>query len=78
VGNELCGVKWRNWKMMFKELENATSEVKSYGVPRFYDLYVDPKEEHPNDPRSKSILRVKKLSFTLSWARMTAALPKPE
>jgi arylsulfatase len=51
VGNELCGVKWRNWKMMSKGLDNATSEVKSYGIPRFYDLYVDPKEEHPQDPR---------------------------
>ena len=51
VGNELCGAKWRNWKMMLKGLDNATSEVKSYGIPRFYDLYVDPKEEHPQDPR---------------------------
>jgi arylsulfatase A-like enzyme len=51
VGNELCGVKWRNWKMMFKELDTATGEIKTYGVPRFYDLYVDPKEEHPLDPR---------------------------
>jgi arylsulfatase A-like enzyme len=51
VGNELCGVKWRNWKMMFKELSDAMGEVKSYGLPRFYDLYVDPKEEHPQDPR---------------------------
>ena len=38
-------------KMMFKELDTATGEVKTYGVPRFYDLYVDPKEEHPLDPR---------------------------
>ena len=50
VGNELCGVKWRNWKMMFKELDEATGPVKTYGLPRFYDLYVDPKEEHPLDP----------------------------
>ncbi len=51
VGNELCGVKWRNWKMMFKELDDATSPVNTYGIPRFYDLCVDPKEEHPLDPR---------------------------
>jgi arylsulfatase len=51
VGNELCGVKWRNWKMMFKELDEATGPVNTYGIPRFYDLYVDPKEEHPLDPR---------------------------
>ena len=37
--------------MMFKELDDATGSVNTYGVPRFYDLYVDPKEEHPLDPR---------------------------
>jgi hypothetical protein len=51
VGNELCGVKWRNWKMMLKELDDATGPVETYGIPRFYDLYVDPKEEYPLDPR---------------------------
>jgi arylsulfatase len=51
VGNELCGVKWRNWKMMLKGLDDAVGEVKTYGIPRFYDLYVDPKEEHPLDTR---------------------------
>jgi arylsulfatase A-like enzyme len=51
VGNELFGVKWRNWKMMLKELDDAAAPVKTYGVPLFYDLYVDPKEEHPLDPR---------------------------
>jgi len=51
VGNELCGVKWRNWKMMFKELDEATGPVNTYSIPRFYDLYADPKEQHPLDPR---------------------------
>jgi arylsulfatase len=51
VGNALFGVKWRNWKMMLKELDEATGPVNTYGIPRFYDLYVDPKEEHPLDPR---------------------------
>jgi arylsulfatase len=37
--------------MMFKELDEATGPVNTYGIPRFYDLYVDPKEEHPRDPR---------------------------
>ena len=51
VGNELYGVKWRNWKMMLKEIDNPAAEVKTYGVPRFYDLHVDPREERPLDPR---------------------------
>jgi arylsulfatase A-like enzyme len=50
VGNELFGVKWRNWKMMLKGLDDAAGAVNTYGIPRFYDLYVDPKEEHPLDP----------------------------
>ncbi len=47
VGNDLFGVKWRNWKMMFKEVERGTDEKKTYDFPRFYNLYSDPKEECP-------------------------------
>ena len=45
VGNDVFGVKWRNWKMMFKELERGTDAVREYPLPRFYNLYTDPKEE---------------------------------
>jgi arylsulfatase len=47
VGNDLFGVKWRNWKMMFKEVERGTDAKKTYDFPRFYNLYADPKEEYP-------------------------------
>ena len=47
VGDVLFGVKWRNWKMMFKEVERGTDERKTYDFPRFYNLYNDPKEEYP-------------------------------
>jgi arylsulfatase len=50
VGNDIFGVKWRNWKMLSKELDAANGEVKAYGVPRFYNLLIDPKEEHPAIP----------------------------
>jgi len=47
VGNELYGVKWRNWKMMTKEVDTiANDPVRSYGVPLFYNLHLDPREEH--------------------------------
>lgn len=46
VGNQIFGVKWRNWKMMMKELDDGYAATKDYGVPRFYNLYLDPKEEH--------------------------------
>lgn len=52
LGNELFGVKWRNWKMMSKEISTGSGEpTRQYALPLIYDLYVDPKEEHPVDPR---------------------------
>jgi arylsulfatase A-like enzyme len=46
VGNEIYGVKWENWKMMSKELDTGTGVVKEWSVPRFFNLHLDPKEEH--------------------------------
>lgn len=48
VGKHLYGVKWRDWKMMFKEIDTIGGDpVRSYGVPLFYNLLLDPKEEAP-------------------------------
>ena len=49
VGNDVFGIKWRNWKMMFKELEGGkgTGAKITHDFPRFYNLYDDPKEEYP-------------------------------
>jgi arylsulfatase len=48
VGSELYGVKWRDWKMMVKEISTIAGDpVRSYGVPLFYNLLLDPKEEYP-------------------------------
>ncbi len=52
VGNEVFGVKWRNWKLMTKEVSEAWGQsVKSYPVPVFIDLLTDPKEQYPLDSR---------------------------
>jgi arylsulfatase A-like enzyme len=52
VGNEIYGVKWRNWKMMTKEVPSAWGQgQKTYSIPVLYDLHTDPKEEYPVDPR---------------------------
>ncbi|MGB6334394.1 MAG: arylsulfatase [Thermoanaerobaculia bacterium] len=52
VGNEIYGVKWRNWKFMTKEVSSAWGqEVKTYSIPVIFDLHTDPKEEYPTDPR---------------------------
>ena len=47
VGSDVFGVKWRNWKMMFKEVERGTDDKMTYDFPRFYNLFDDPKEEYP-------------------------------
>jgi arylsulfatase A-like enzyme len=44
MGNDVFGIKWRNWKINFKEIETVFAEVKEYGVPRVYNLLVDPQE----------------------------------
>lgn len=52
VGNDLFGVKWRNYKMMNKEIDKGFGDpTRSYGVPLLYDLHVDPKEENPMNPQ---------------------------
>jgi arylsulfatase len=52
VGNDIFGVKWRNWKLMTRELRQAFGEpIKEYPVPLIFDLHTDPREEHPLDPR---------------------------
>ncbi len=47
VGNEIFGVKWQNWKLMSKEVDQGTDAVKEFSLPRIYNLNLDPKEEHP-------------------------------
>ena len=44
MGNDIFGVKWRNWKVNFKEQDTVLSETRSYGVPRVYNLLTDPQE----------------------------------
>jgi arylsulfatase len=44
MGNDISGVKWRNWKLNFSEMESALSEKKSYGFLKTYNLLTDPGE----------------------------------
>ncbi len=41
MGNDIWGVKWRNWKVNFKEQDNIVTETHSYGMPRVYNLLKD-------------------------------------
>ncbi len=47
IGNELFGAKWRNWKILLKEIDESSYTINNMAYPTFYNLLVDPKEEVP-------------------------------
>ena len=47
VGNDLFGVKWRNWKLLLKEMDEDSYAIKTMAYPSVYNLLKDPKEELP-------------------------------
>jgi arylsulfatase A-like enzyme len=44
MGNDIFGVKWRNWKLHFKEQDTVFGELRTYTMPRVYNLLSDPQE----------------------------------
>ncbi len=44
VGSQVFAVKWRNWKVHFKEMDNVFGSVVQYDMPRVYNLLTDPGE----------------------------------
>ena len=44
MGNDIFGVKWRNWKLHFKEQDSAFDQLRTYTMPRVYNLLTDPQE----------------------------------
>lgn len=49
IGNELFGVKWRNWKMLIKEIDEKSYAILNMAYPSIYNLLIDPKEEEPEN-----------------------------
>ena len=47
IGNVLFGVKWRNWKLLLREMDEDTYEIEEMAYPSVYNLIADPKEEVP-------------------------------
>jgi arylsulfatase A-like enzyme len=47
IGNELFGVKWRNWKLLLKEIDEDSYAIRNMAYPSVFNLIVDPKEEVP-------------------------------
>lgn len=46
MGENIFAVKWKNWKMHFKEQDSAFGEVRTYSLPRVYNLLTDPQERN--------------------------------
>jgi arylsulfatase A-like enzyme len=44
MGNDVFGVKWRNWKLHLKEQEGWNGPLRTYTMPRLYNLLTDPQE----------------------------------
>ncbi|MCP4405125.1 MAG: arylsulfatase [bacterium] len=44
MGKDIFGVKWKNWKLHFKEQEAWNSAMDTYTMPRVYNLLADPQE----------------------------------
>ncbi|MEE3236771.1 MAG: arylsulfatase [Pseudomonadota bacterium] len=48
IGNDLFGVKWRNWKLLLKDMDRTNGyAVRELAYPSVFNLIVDPKEEVP-------------------------------
>ena len=44
MGNDVFGVKWRDWKLHFKEQTGWNGALREYTMPRLYNLMNDPQE----------------------------------
>jgi arylsulfatase len=47
IGNELFGAKWRNWKILIKEIDEDSYAINNMAYASIYNLIIDPKEEEP-------------------------------
>ncbi len=44
MGDQIFGVKWQNWKVLFKENATIFSPTEAFDTPRVYNLLNDPHE----------------------------------
>lgn len=44
MGKDIFSVKWKNWKLHFKEQDAWNSEMITYTMPKVYNLFTDPQE----------------------------------
>ncbi len=46
MGNDIFGVKWKNWKIHMKEQNSWDDKLTTYTMPRVYNLMSDPQEKN--------------------------------
>jgi arylsulfatase len=46
MGTDVFGVKWRNWKLHFNEQNDWSAVMRTYTMPRAYNLLSDPQERN--------------------------------
>ena len=46
MGDQVFGVKWRNWKLHMKEQDAWNGVLREYTMPRVYNLMDDPQEKN--------------------------------
>jgi len=64
MGNDIFGVKWKNWKIHMKEQNSWDDKLTTYTMPRVYNLMSDPQEKN-------------NVLFPHTWA-LKAGLPQLE
>ncbi len=45
MGNDVFGVKWKDWKIHFKEQDAWNTIMRTYTMPRVFNLISDPREQ---------------------------------
>ncbi len=83
MGNDIFGVKWRNWKLHFKEQDSAFDELRTYTMPRVYNLLSDPQERDnvlfPNTwvPKVALVQLKEHVSSLKKYPPISAGIPDP-
>ena len=45
MGNDVFGVKWKDWKIHFNEQDAWNTIMRTYTMPRVFNLISDPREQ---------------------------------
>jgi arylsulfatase len=75
MGSEIYGVKWQDWKVLFKELDSVTEETRNYPTLRLYNLLEDPGERSNVLFTSKTWVAAKALPQLAEHAKSLREFP---